>query len=77
MVTTSKAAIRQVAAVFPDDNYVNRSLWREYLSYTFRVLRHYLEADIKEKYNLCYWVGRCLRVDGRTREAVQYLEEVW
>ncbi len=33
--------------------------------------------DIEEKYNLCFWVGRCLRVDGRIREAVKHLEEAW
>lgn len=77
VATTSEAAIRQVAEVFPDDDYVKRSLWREYLPHAFRVLRQCSEADMKEKYNLCYWVGRCLRVARRIREAVQYLEEAW
>ena len=77
VATTSESAIRRVAAVFPDDNHANRRLWREYLPHAFRVLRHGSEADVEEKYNLCYWVGRCLRVDGRIREAVGYLEEAW
>jgi hypothetical protein len=74
---TSEAAIRQVAAVFPDDDYANRSLWSEYLPHAFRVLQRGEGVDVEKKSNLCFWVGRCLEVDGRTREAVRYLEEAW
>jgi tetratricopeptide (TPR) repeat protein len=72
---TSEAATRRVSAVFPNDNYSNRGLWREYLPHAFRILEHGGKVDTKEKSNLCYWVGRCLRVDGRIRESVRYLEE--
>jgi len=30
--------------------------------------------DLEEKYILYYWIGRYLQVDGRIREAVDYLD---
>ena len=74
-MTTDEKATRHLATVFPNDDYANRELWREYLPHAFKVLRHCEELDIEEKSDLSYWVGRCLRVDGRIKEAVRYLEE--
>ncbi|KAL8366598.1 hypothetical protein RB595_010452 [Gaeumannomyces hyphopodioides] len=66
-------AIRHIAEIFPDDDYANRSLWREYLPHVFKALQSSEGANSKDKSNLCFWVGRCLRVDGRIKEAVKYL----
>src|SRR5579862_4325844 len=34
--------------------------------------------EVVERYNLCFLVGRCLRVDGRVGESIKWLEEsVW
>jgi hypothetical protein len=73
--TTNEKATRHLATVFPDDNYANRDLWREYLPHASRLLQHSEELDIEEKSNLWLWVGRCLSVDGRIKEAVRYLGE--
>jgi Tfp pilus assembly protein PilF len=73
--TTGKKAIRHIATVFPSDDYANRNVWREYLPHAFRVLQQSKELDIEERSELLFWVGRCLRVDGRIKEAVETLEE--
>jgi tetratricopeptide (TPR) repeat protein len=50
-------------------------VWREYLPHAFRVLQQSKELDIEERSELLFWVGRCLTVDGRIREAARSLEE--
>jgi tetratricopeptide (TPR) repeat protein len=72
---TDEKATRHLATVFPSDDYANRNVWREYLPHAFRVLQHSKELDIEEKSNLLFRIGRCLRVDGRTKEAIRSLEE--
>ncbi|KAK4244388.1 putative kinesin light chain [Corynascus novoguineensis] len=61
--TASEKATRQLATVFPSDDYENRTIWRD------------KELDIEEKSDLLLCIGRCLIVDGRTKEAVRSLEE--
>ncbi|RYP60002.1 hypothetical protein DL771_010654 [Monosporascus sp. 5C6A] len=72
---TMEKATRYLAAVFPSDDYDNRSLWREYLPHALRVLHRDEGVNIEEKYKLYFWAGRCLRLDGRIKEAVWCLEE--
>jgi hypothetical protein len=74
MQTTEKAT-RHLAEVFPSDDYANRDLWREYLPHTLRLLQGREGIEMEERYDLCFWVGRCLSVDGRIKEAVRCLEE--
>ncbi|KAK3082001.1 hypothetical protein LTS18_008716 [Coniosporium uncinatum] len=68
---------RRLSEVFPSDDYTNRELWREYLPHVARVDGDNDEQgeQIAEKSELCLKVGRCLRVDGRMREAVSWLQE--
>jgi hypothetical protein len=68
-------AVRHVAAVFPSDNYENHAVWRAYLPHALRLLTAEQDCDMKEKSELCLWVGRCLAVDGRIRESVTWLED--
>ncbi|KAK4118133.1 hypothetical protein N657DRAFT_556210, partial [Parathielavia appendiculata] len=75
IATTDEKATRHLATIFPSDNYVNRNMWREYLPHAFRVLQQSKELDIEERSELLFWVGRCLRVDGRIKEAARSLEE--
>ncbi|KAH7012172.1 acyl transferase/acyl hydrolase/lysophospholipase [Microdochium trichocladiopsis] len=70
-----REAVRHIREVFPDDDYENRDEWREYLPHAFRVLSKDTGVDSEERNNLSFWVGRCLRVDGRSKEAVFHLEE--
>ncbi len=74
-VTTDEKATRHLATVFPSANYKNRNLWREYLPHAFTVLQHSKVLDIQERSNLLSRVGRCLRADGRSKEAISSLEE--
>ncbi|KAK4119383.1 purine and uridine phosphorylase [Parathielavia appendiculata] len=69
--TTGKKAIRHIATVFPSDDYANRNVWREYLPHAFRVLQQSKELDIEERSDLLFWVGQCLTVDGRIKEAAR------
>jgi hypothetical protein len=68
-------AVRQVAGVFPSDDYANRVVWRAYLPHALRLLENRQGCSVEEQSELCLLVGRCLRVDGRIREAVTWLEE--
>ncbi|KAJ1329894.1 cGAMP-activated phospholipase [Microdochium nivale] len=72
-----RGAVRHVMEVFPSDDYDNRSTWREYLPHIFRLLSRDDGDDMEERYELSFWIGRCLLVDGRIKEAVQYLEETY
>lgn len=67
-------AIRHVAKVFPTDDYENRNLWREYLPHAVKLVQGSKEFDISERYDLYFWIGRCLQVDGRIQEAVDCFE---
>ncbi|KAK4249589.1 putative kinesin light chain [Corynascus novoguineensis] len=75
--TTDIKATRHLATIFPSDDYTNRNVWRQYLPHAFRVLQHSKELDIEEKSDLLFWVGRCLKVDGRIKEAARSLEEAY
>ena len=73
-VQVAEKAIRHLEAVFPSNDYENRSLWREYLPHALRILQGNEVDDLEEKYDLCFWAGQCLRVDGRIKEAVKCLD---
>jgi hypothetical protein len=74
---TSKVAedaVRHVADVFPSDDYENQAVWRRYLPHALRLPDGGHDSSAEEQSELCLLVGRCLRVDGRIREAVVWLE---
>jgi hypothetical protein len=50
-------------------------VWRAYLPLALRLLEDRQKCNVEEKSKLCLLVGRCLRVDGRIREAVRWLEQ--
>jgi len=69
-------AVRHLAESFPSINFENRETWREYLPHAFRLLqRDEAGDDMEERYQLYFWVGRCLQVDGRIKDAVRCLEK--
>ena len=70
------SAVRHVAEVFPSDDYENRILWREYMPHATRLLDESHNPGSAEAARLGYWIGRCLMVDGRTKQAIQVLEHV-
>ena len=68
-------AVEQLNDVYPGDDMESRFLWQEYLPHASRLLR--LSPDSPERFQLLYWVGRCLLEGGRTRESIRCLEQVY
>ncbi|KAH6639179.1 kinesin light chain, partial [Boeremia exigua] len=68
-------AIRCLEYIFPFSDHASRYKWRAYMPHALRLLGASQDCDVKERSALCMWVGRCLGVDGRIREAVRWLEE--
>ena len=63
----TEKAIRHHITVFPSDDWRNRALWRAYLPHALKLLEGKRGEEVVERYNLCFWVGRCLLVDGSGR----------
>ncbi|KAL5608544.1 hypothetical protein FOBRF1_009041 [Fusarium oxysporum] len=72
----SQAAIARLREIFPTDDWENREIWRQYLPHAVKLLRFAGNDWSEELCKLGYWVGRCLDVDGRVKEAVKLLEHV-
>jgi tetratricopeptide (TPR) repeat protein len=75
MEETQRKALEHLSEVFPSDDYDNREAWREYIPHAARVRDARGGDHIGARGKLCLKVGRCLRVDGRIRDAVSWLEE--
>jgi tetratricopeptide (TPR) repeat protein len=75
MAETQKMALEHLSAIFPSDDYENREVWREYIPHAARMRDTESDRDSDVGGELCLQVGRCLRVDGRMREAVDWLEK--
>ncbi|KAK4139118.1 kinase subdomain-containing protein, partial [Dichotomopilus funicola] len=73
----AETAVRHLAGSFPTGDYENRHIWRTYLPHVLRILQRAGAGDIEEKYKLSFGVGRCLKVEGRIKEAVRCFEECW
>jgi tetratricopeptide (TPR) repeat protein len=71
---TTEKAVQHVTKVFPSHGHANRAQWRAYLPHALRLLNNLQDCNV-ERSRLCLLVGQCLRVDGRIREAVKWLEE--
>ncbi|GAB7336811.1 hypothetical protein MBLNU13_g11322t2 [Cladosporium sp. NU13] len=69
MVETQKKALEHLCDIFPSDDYKNREVWREYLPHATRVKDVGDGDHFSARGELCLKVGRCLRVDGRIRDA--------
>ncbi|OAK94532.1 kinesin light chain 1 [Phaeosphaeriaceae sp. SRC1lsM3a] len=72
---TTGNALQHITKCFPSDDYANRTMWRAYMPHALRLLESAQTDDKKTRSKLSLLVGRCLRVDGRIREAVAWLEE--
>ena len=53
----------------------NRSEWRHYLPHALRFLRNTEDWRDVTRYELCMYVGSCLRIDNQLNEAVALLQE--
>ncbi|KAF3763152.1 hypothetical protein M406DRAFT_347016 [Cryphonectria parasitica EP155] len=70
-----ETAMRHLERIFPSDDFANRNLWRDYLPHALKLFEESKDLDIKEAADLYEQVGRCLRVDGRVKEAVACLRK--
>ncbi|KAF4494054.1 Kinesin light chain [Fusarium agapanthi] len=73
---TRQTAFAHIAEVFPFAIWKNRELWRQYMPHALRLLTSTDGANAADRCLLGYKVGRCLLVDGQTRQAVHILESV-
>ncbi|CAG7916449.1 unnamed protein product, partial [Penicillium olsonii] len=65
-----RRATQQFDEIFPDDDYKNQVLWRDYLPHTLRLINSEEFHDIHHEYvGLSSRVGRSLQSDGRYNEA--------
>ncbi|KAG7407996.1 Kinesin light chain 1 [Fusarium oxysporum f. sp. raphani] len=69
-------ALARIAEAFPTDDWENREVWRQHLPHALRVLTSMNSDGSKDACKLGYWVGRCLHVDGKARQAVGILGHV-
>ncbi|KAF7539794.1 hypothetical protein G7054_g1901 [Neopestalotiopsis clavispora] len=72
---TIEAALKQIVNRFPNDDWENRMIWREYMPHATKILQDMSTIDLKTRHDLNYWVGRCLHADGRYAHATARLEE--
>jgi hypothetical protein len=72
----TESAIRRLEEMFPDDNHMNRIIWRMYLPH----VRHALESVVVEegeaRADLIWRYARCLYSDGRWNEAEVIFRQV-
>jgi tetratricopeptide (TPR) repeat protein len=63
--------------VFPDNNHKSQKVWRAYLPHALSLLGEKQFQKERRKYiRLIQNIGRCLRTDGRYREAADSLEAI-
>jgi tetratricopeptide (TPR) repeat protein len=67
--------LTRVEEIFPDDHYTNRDKWKTYISHAVGLLGKDEVQGMRKRFKLLYKVSMCLLADGRSMEAVHYLEE--
>jgi nucleoside phosphorylase len=67
--------LTRLEEIFPNEDHTNRDKWKTYLPHALGLLGRDEVQGIKKRYELLYKVSICLLADGRSMEAVQYLEE--
>jgi tetratricopeptide (TPR) repeat protein len=72
---TQRKALEHLSKAFPWDKWDNRELWRAYIPHAARMRDFKDGGHVDARWMLCFKVGRCLRLDGRIRDAVSWLEE--
>jgi tetratricopeptide (TPR) repeat protein len=72
---TQRKAMEHLSKAFPWNKWDNRELWREYIPHAARMRDAKDGGDADARWMLCFKAGRCLRLDGRIRDAVCWLED--
>ncbi|KAJ5717540.1 hypothetical protein N7488_003186 [Penicillium malachiteum] len=65
----------QVNKCFLSDEYINHEIWRIYLLHALEILGKVESKNLYDRYRLLSKVGKCIRADGRAKEAVPFFEE--
>ncbi|KAJ5256553.1 hypothetical protein N7478_012657 [Penicillium angulare] len=68
---------RHMNKCFPSNEYTNRETWRMYLPHALGIARREESKDSRERYSLLSKVASCILADGRAKEAVTFLGEVY
>lgn len=63
------------AQIFPNDEWANRALWREYIPHAKKLLDHTPQEHISAV-NLSYRIGRCIMADGRPHDSLDLFKNV-
>ena len=73
-----RAGLVHLGEIFSTDSWEERERWRDFLPHVMKAVEVYGEDEDwgEEACHVGYWVGRCLQVEGRHREAVAMLERV-
>jgi tetratricopeptide (TPR) repeat protein len=75
---TQLQVVAHLAAIFPTANYHNRATWRAFTPHAARVRKQQEHdgcgVEVREASQLYYKVGCSLRVDGRIKEALEWLD---
>jgi tetratricopeptide (TPR) repeat protein len=71
-----QTTLARIAEAFPDDDWENREVWRQYLPHALRLLDDADGVESEDACKLGYRVSRCLHVDGQIKKAVELLEHV-
>jgi tetratricopeptide (TPR) repeat protein len=69
-------ALAHIAKVFPNADWENREVWRQYMPHALRLLTSADGVDSNDSCELGYWVGRCMLTEGAARQAIHILESV-
>lgn len=68
-------AVNHLIRIIPDDDYSNQGVWAAYMPHALRLLEDRQGLDAEPFANLCLFVGKRLRMDGRIGEAIHWVEE--
>ncbi|KAF5673920.1 ankyrin protein 3 [Fusarium heterosporum] len=71
-----QATLAYIAEAFPDSDWENREVWRQYLPHALRLLGNADSVESEDACKLGYQVSRCLHVDGQIKKAVELLVRV-
>ncbi|CRK30176.1 hypothetical protein BN1723_014348 [Verticillium longisporum] len=73
-----QAAVAHLATIFASDRWDQRETWRQYMAHVLRAINGAAGREDwgGEECELGFWVGRCLRAEGRIAEATEILAHV-
>ena len=74
---TIEKATLHLTQIFPDADYLNRAVWREYLPHALKVLDDAANSSERPRFDLHYQVGLWLMEDGRFKDAIKNFKQTY